>query len=54
MRDDLGYGDVVLNGNSILETPFLDATRSEGASFTRFFTEGPICSPTHRDPPAKK
>ena len=46
MCDDLGYGDTGFNGNEIIRTPCLDAMRSEGVRFTRFFAGGPVCSPT--------
>jgi len=46
MCDDLGYGDTGFNGNEIIRTPGLDAMRSEGARFTRFFAGGPVSSPT--------
>ncbi len=46
MCDDLGYGDTGFNGNEIIRTPCLNAMRSEGARFTRFFAGGPVCSPT--------
>lgn len=46
MCDDLGYGDTGFNGNRIIRTPRLDALREEGAQFTRFYSGGPVCSPT--------
>ena len=46
MCDDLGYGDTGFNGNRIIQTPHLDALRSEGGMFTRFYAGGPVCSPT--------
>lgn len=46
MCDDLGYGDTGFNGNRIIRTPHLDALRSEGARFTRFYAGSPVCSPT--------
>lgn len=46
MCDDLGYGDTGFNGNTIIQTPYLDALRGEGVRFTRFFAGGPVCSPT--------
>lgn len=46
MCDDLGYGDVGFNGNSVIRTPCLDRMRREGVCFTRFHTGGPVCSPT--------
>lgn len=46
MCDDLGYGDTGFNGNTMIQTPYLDALRAEGAAFTRFYVGGPVCSPT--------
>ena len=46
MCDDLGYGDTGFNGNKIIQTPHLDHLRNQGARFTRFYSGGPVCSPT--------
>jgi len=46
MADDLGYGDVGFNGNSVIQTPALDRLASEGLVFDRFYAAAPICSPT--------
>lgn len=46
MADDLGYGDVGFNGNSIVKTPHLDRMAADGIRFTRFYSVGPVCSPT--------
>jgi len=46
MADDLGYGDVGFNGNTIIKTPNLDAMTEDGIRFTRFYAGGPVCSPT--------
>ncbi|MCZ6632146.1 MAG: sulfatase-like hydrolase/transferase [bacterium] len=46
MCDDLGYGDVGFNGNTIIKTPNLDALAAGGIRFTRFYAGGPVCSPT--------
>ena len=46
MADDLGYGDTGFNGNSIIQTPSLDAMAKEGIRFTRFYSIGPVCAPT--------
>ncbi len=46
MCDDLGYGDTGFNGNTVIATPHLDALRTQGARFTRFYAGGPVCSPT--------
>jgi arylsulfatase A-like enzyme len=46
MCDDLGYGDVGFNGNTIIKTPNLDAMAADSLKFTRFYAGGPVCSPT--------
>jgi arylsulfatase A-like enzyme len=46
MADDLGWGDVGFNGNTIIETPFLDALAADGMRFARFYAQSPVCSPT--------
>ena len=46
MADDLGYGDVGYNGNTIVKTPNLDAMASEAIRFDRFYSGAPVCSPT--------
>ena len=46
MADDLGFGDVGFNGNKVIKTPHLDKMAADGIRFTRFYSIGPICSPT--------
>ena len=46
MADDLGWGDPGFNGNKIIHTPHLDAMAKAGIRFTRFYSGGPVCSPT--------
>ena len=46
MADDLGWGDVGFNGNTVIKTPHLDAMAKNGMRFTRFYTASPLCSPT--------
>ena len=46
MADDLGYGDVGFNGNTIIKTPHLDKMSASGLTFTNFYSGGPVCSPT--------
>ena len=46
MADDLGYGDVGFNGNTLVKTPHLDSMAAQGIRFTRFYSVGPVCSPT--------
>lgn len=46
MCDDLGWGDPGYNGNPTLITPNLDEMARAGLRFTRFYSPGPLCSPT--------
>ncbi len=44
MMDDLGYGDVSLNG-SIYDTPNIDSIGENGLNFTNFYSAYSVCSP---------
>jgi arylsulfatase A-like enzyme len=46
MADDLGWGDVGFNGNTVIQTPHLDEMAKNGIRLTRFYTTSPLCSPT--------
>ena len=46
MADDLGWGDVGYNGHDRIKTPHLDIMSKKGAKFNRFYSAGPVCSPT--------
>jgi arylsulfatase A-like enzyme len=46
MCDDLGWGDVGFNGNTVIRTPHLDAMAAAGLKFNRFYAAAPVCSPT--------
>ncbi len=46
MADDLGWGDVGFNGNSIIHTPNLDEMAESGIQFNRFYSGSAVCSPT--------
>ena len=46
MADDLGWGDVGFNGNTVIKTPNLDAMAKNGLRFERFYAQAPVCSPT--------
>ena len=46
MADDMGWGDPGFNGNSIIQTPNLDAMAKAGLKLTRFYSGAPVCSPT--------
>jgi len=44
--DDLGYGDIGLTGNTIIDTPVIDNLRTQGAFFPNYYSAANICSPT--------
>src|SRR5262245_32872235 len=44
--DDMGYGDVGLNGCRDIPTPNIDAIARHGVQFTNGYVSGPVCSPT--------
>jgi len=47
MCDDLGYGDVqCFNAESPIQTPHISSMAANGLKFTRFYSAGPVCSPT--------
>lgn len=46
MCDDLGWGDVGFNGNTVIQTPHLDEMASNSLRFTRFYAASAVCSPT--------
>lgn len=44
--DDLGYGDLGCYGSRQNRTPRIDRLAAEGARFTDFHSNGPMCTPT--------
>lgn len=47
MCDDLGYGDLqCFHRQSPIQTPHLNAMAEQGLKFKRFYSAGPVCSPT--------
>lgn len=46
MADDMGWGDVGFNGNTVIRTPCLDALASDGMVLERFYSAAPLSSPT--------
>jgi len=44
--DDAGYADFSLNGNSLIQTPHIDAIAENGVTFTNGYVSGPVCSPS--------
>lgn len=45
ITDDQGYGEVAAHGNSMIQTPNLDALHAESVRLTNFHVD-PTCSPT--------
>ena len=46
LADDLGYGDLSLYGNSLIQTPNIDAIGRNGVTFTRGYASAPLCAPS--------
>ncbi|MFR9533632.1 MAG: sulfatase-like hydrolase/transferase [Rikenellaceae bacterium] len=46
MCDDLGWGDVGFNGNTVIQTPNIDKMAAEGVIFNRFYSACAVSSPT--------
>ena len=46
VADDLGYRDLSLNGNKLIETPHLDLLAREGVHYKYGYAAAPLCSPT--------
>jgi arylsulfatase A-like enzyme len=46
LADDLGYGDLGLYGQKIIQTPNLDRLAAEGLRFTQFYAGSTVCAPS--------
>src|SRR3954470_6016934 len=46
VADDLGYGELSIQGNPQIPTPHIDALAKSGVRFTSGYVTGPYCSPT--------
>lgn len=46
MADDMGWGDVGFNGNTMVKTPHLDALAANGVVLEHFYAGAPLSSPT--------
>ena len=46
LADDLGWGELGVDGNDFHETPNLDRLASRGIRFTNAYASAPVCSPT--------
>lgn len=44
--DDMGYADLSSYGSKDIKTPHIDRLAREGAKFTNFYSNGPVCTPT--------
>jgi arylsulfatase A-like enzyme len=45
MADDLGYGDLGVYGQEVIQTPNLDQMAADGLQFTQFYSGSPVCAP---------
>ncbi len=46
MADDMGWGQTGYRGHPVLKTPNLDEMAANGLRMERFYSGGPVCSPT--------
>ncbi len=46
LADDLGYGELSIQGNPQIPTPNIDSIGKNGVRFTNGYVSGPYCSPT--------
>lgn len=45
LADDLGYGELGVTGQELIETPHLDALAAGGMLFTQHYSGAPVCAP---------
>jgi arylsulfatase A-like enzyme len=46
LTDDLGWGDLSIDGQTNYQTPHLDQLAQEGIRFTQAYSASPVCTPT--------
>ena len=46
LADDLGYGELGVYGQKIIETPNIDALAKDGKKFTQHYAGAPVCAPS--------
>jgi arylsulfatase A-like enzyme len=46
LADDLGYGDISLHGNDLIQTPNIDGIAKAGVDFTRGYVSASVCAPS--------
>lgn len=44
--DDLGYGDIGCNGNTVIRTPHIDQLAAQGVRFTEYNACASVCTPS--------
>ena len=45
LADDLGYGEIGVQGQEIIQTPNIDALAKSGMRFTQHYSGAPVCAP---------
>ena len=45
LADDLGYGELGVYGQKIIETPHIDALARTGVRFSNHYSGSPVCAP---------
>ena len=46
LADDLGYGELGVYGQKIIETPHIDALAKNGMRFLQHYSGSPVCAPS--------
>jgi len=46
LADDLGYGDLSIQGHPLIRTPNIDRLAREGQRWTSFYASSPLCGPS--------
>ena len=46
LADDLGYGDLSIQGHPLIRTPEIDQLAREGQRWTSFYASAPLCTPS--------
>lgn len=46
LADDMGYGDIGVNGATKIKTPHIDAIAKQGVNFRQFYASANICTPS--------
>ncbi|SOD78158.1 arylsulfatase [Spirosoma fluviale] len=46
LADDLGFGDVGINGQNLIKTPNIDRLAAEGIQFRQFYAGTTVCAPS--------